>query len=460
MPVNTNVNRLILAIVAAAVFVIAAATFLFPIRSEIGGFPGLVFWTVATLVASAMPVRLPRGSVVSVGSAPILASMILGGPVAAAIVTFIGTTDEREIRGQVPWYGTLYNHSSATAAVVIAGIAFEWMRGSNPDAIVGFALSLLASAIFLALTWVLAVVAVAVRTGASMRSVWAQDVRGVAANLVGLAPVAWLMAEIFQLPNGVGWWATPLFVVPLFTTRLAYARYVETRELFEQTISALSQAVDARDRYTRWHSRRVSRISEAIARVMRLPEPEIERIKWAGLLHDIGKIGIRDNILLKEGPLDKGERILMNKHPEIGAQIVEPATQLADEAPLIHAHHEWFNGSGYPRRLIATDIPRGARIMATADAYEAMTSSRPYRKIPLTHEQAVEQLTKFAGIQFDPDVVEILVALPMSVLERDSETEEEGPTTLHLDERPDPEDVEVPARPPQARPFLASEDVS
>ena len=200
-----------------------------------------------------------------------------------------------------------------------------------------------------------------------------------ALNLAGLAPVAWLMAQIFQLPNGVGWWATPLFVVPLFTTRLAYARYVETRELFEQTIEALSKAVDARDPYTRNHSSRVSHIAEAMCRVMRLPEPEIEKIKWAGLLHDVGKIGIRDNILLKEGPLDREERVLMNQHPTIGAEIVAPASQLAAEAPLIRAHHEWFNGSGYPEGREALDIPRGARILTIADAYEAMTSDRVYR---------------------------------------------------------------------------------
>ena len=123
------------------------------------------------------------------------------------------------------------------------------------------------------------------------------------------------MAQIFLLPNGIGWWATTLFVIPLFTTRLAYHRYVETRELFEQTIGALANAVDARDRYTRGHSNRVSHITEAMCRVMRLPESDIEKITWAGLLHDVGKIGIRDNILLKPGPLNREERILMNQHP-------------------------------------------------------------------------------------------------------------------------------------------------
>jgi putative nucleotidyltransferase with HDIG domain len=274
------------------------------------------------------------------------------------------------------------------------------------------------------------------------------------------------MAQIFTLPNGVGWWATPLFVVPLFTTRLAYHRYVETRELFEQTIGALANAVDARDRYTRGHSNRVSRISEAMCRVMKLPELEIEKIKWAGLLHDIGKIGVRDNILLKEGPLDKEERVLMNQHPTIGAEIVAPARQLTAEAPLIKTHHEWFNGSGYPDGIEALDIPLGARILGIADAYEAMTSARPYRKTPLSHEIAIEQLTKYSGIQFDPEIVPILVGLDRSILDRQQERPDELPTMLHAGETPvaAAAAATAPAAAPEggiapSRPLLTSDDV-
>ena len=385
--------------------------------------------------------------------------MILGGPTAAAIVSFIGTTDEREVRGQVPWYGTLYNHSAAAASVAAGGMLYEILIAAigRSDRIVEALVALIASAVFLGLTWVLAVLAVTARTGVPTRTIWAQDVGGVAANLIGLAPLAWLMALIFQLPNGVGWWATPLFVVPLFTTRLAYARYVETRELFEQTIEALAKAIDARDEYTRHHSSRVSHIAEAMCRVLRLPEQEIEKIKWAGYLHDVGKIGIRDHILLKEGPLDKRERILMNQHPTIGARIVEPASQLTNEAPLILAHHEWFNGSGYPNGIEALAIPHGARILGIADAYEAMTSARPYRKIPLTHEEAVSQLEKFAGIQFDPDIVPILVNLDRSILDWRPDTEERGPTTLERDE----DDIIAASEAPKpSRPILASDDVS
>jgi len=396
--------------------------------------------------------------------------MFLGGPLAAAIVTAVGTTDERELRGRVPWYGTLFNHASATAAIVVAGFVYDGLRGvvAADDAFIGFLIALVSSAVFFLLTWGLAVLAVTARTADSVRTVWAQDVRPVALPLAGLAPVAWLMAQVFMLPNGIGWWATPLFVVPLYTTRDAYARYVETRELFEQTIEALSHAVDARDRYTKNHSSRVSKISEAMCRELRLPESEIEKVKWAGLLHDIGKIGIRDHILLKEGPLDKSERTTMNKHPEIGALIVEPATQLRAQAPLIHAHHEWWNGSGYPQRLETDGIPLGARIMSIADAYEAMTSSRPYRKTPLTHEQAVEQLTKFSGIQFDPELVPIFLGLDRTILDPPPDTDEESPTTLHPDEvdRLAQERAavmaanEAPHTTAATRPALASDDVS
>ena len=458
--VNQRVRRLILITVAAAVVSIAAAYFLFPLQPALGGLPGLVFWTLAALAASALPVKLPRGSVVSVAAAPLLAVLFLGGPFAAAVVSLIGTTDSRELRGEVPWYGTLYNHAAAVISIMIGAVAYEAYRALEPaDPAIALPLSFLAALIASALYFLasagLAIGAVAVRTGQSFRAVWTQDVGGIGANLIGLAPLAWLMAQIFQLPNYVGWWATVLFVVPLFTTRLAYARYVETRELFEQTIEALAKAVDARDKYTRNHSSRVSHIAEAMCRVMRLPESEIEKIKWAGLLHDVGKIGIRDNILLKEGPLDKHERILMNQHPTIGAEIVDPATQLSAEAPLIRAHHEWFNGSGYPDGIEALDIPLGARILTIADAYEAMTSARPYRKTPLTHEQAVDQLEKFAGIQFDPEIVPILVGLDRRILDRPPDREDELPTMLH---QPDPRDRPEPDV--QTRPALASDDVS
>jgi len=468
--VTASIRLLIVVTVAAAGASFAAATLLSPARSGIGGIPGITYWITLTLVASALPVRLPQGTFASVSFAPIIAAVVLGGPAAAGIVAVLGTTEARELRGRVPWYGTLYNHAALLISAVAAGAVFEVSLeltrsvGGATGALLAFLGLLVAGAVYYLLSGTLAVLAISLRTGVAARIVWAKDIGAIAPNLIGLVPLGYLMAQIFTLPNGVGWWATALFVVPLFTTRLAYHRYVETRELFEQTIGALANAVDARDRYTRGHSNRVSRIAEAMCRVMNLPEAEIEKIKWAGLLHDVGKIGIRDNILLKEGPLDREERILMNQHPTIGAEIVAPARQLSAEAPLIKTHHEWFNGSGYPDGVEALDIPLGARILGVADAYEAMTSARPYRKTPLSHEIAIGELRKFSGIQFDPEIVPILIGLDRAILDRRPERPDELPTMLHAGTPQEPEAAAGTAAPeegnPPSRPMLTSDDVS
>jgi putative nucleotidyltransferase with HDIG domain len=179
--------------------------------------------------------------------------------------------------------------------------------------------------------------------------------------------------------------------------------------MFTQTIGALAEAVDKRDPYTAQHSHRVKEIAVDIGRVMHVSDAELEALEWGGLLHDVGKIGVPDNVLLKQERLNKEERMLMNAHPVLGAQIIAPVTKLAPELPIIRHHHEWYNGSGYPDRLIGDEIPKLARVLHVADAFEAMTAARPYRMTPLTTEQALGELRKFAGIQFDPVVVDAFV---------------------------------------------------
>ncbi len=137
-----------------------------------------------------------------------------------------------------------------------------------------------------------------------------------------------------------------------------------------------------------------------------------------GLLHDVGKIGVRDSVLLKPGRLDKEERTAMNQHPVKGEEILRPVEKLAPELPLIRHHHEWYNGSGYPDHLEGDGIPKLARILHVADAFEAMTAQRPYRMRPLTAEQALAELRKFTGIQFDPIVVDAFIpAMTQSLLD-------------------------------------------
>jgi putative nucleotidyltransferase with HDIG domain len=222
---------------------------------------------------------------------------------------------------------------------------------------------------------------------------------------LSLAPIGWLMAQIYVIAA----WASLLFALPLYMTRLAYQNFTEMREMFTQTITALAGAVDKRDPYTSKHSWRVKEIAGDIGRAMRLGEADLEALEWGGLLHDVGKIGVPDNVLLKQERLNREERMIMNAHPVLGAQIIQPVTRLSRELPIIRHHHEWYNGSGYPDRLIGDEIPLLARVLHVADAFEAMTAQRPYRMTPLTPEQALGELRKFAGIQFDPKVVDAFV---------------------------------------------------
>ncbi|MFH1094477.1 MAG: HD domain-containing phosphohydrolase [Candidatus Omnitrophota bacterium] len=175
-------------------------------------------------------------------------------------------------------------------------------------------------------------------------------------------------------------------------------------QLFD-TIKVLALALDARDHYTHGHSQQVTEYAVDIAREIGLSFKEIDIIRDAGILHDIGKIGIPDSILLKPGRLTQEEYTQIKKHPVIGKKILEPVNCLADKIPLIYHHHERIDGQGYPDGLVGDNIPLGARILAVADAYQAMTSDRPYRKA-LPTLIAIEELKRFKGRQFDPHIVE------------------------------------------------------
>jgi len=407
-----------LALVAASLVFGARVGYVLGMRPEISAlqpadqakvFGGLIFWTLITLFASALPVRMPRGTLVSVSIAPIVAAMVLGGPVAAGWVALIGTTEMRELRGRIPWYGSLFNHAGIVLPALLGSLVCEFVRGASNDAALTFLATMAGAALYFALNVVVTAAGVSLRDDLDFRLVLIGDTRAYLANLFALAPLAWLMSRIYQLPDGAGIWATLLFALPLYTTRLAHHRFVEMREMFTQTIGALAEAVDKRDPTTSMHSRRVMMISGDIGHVMRCNEAEMEALEWGGLLHDVGKIGVPDHVLLKADRLTKEERTIMNSHPVLGAQIIAPVNKLAPELPIIRHHHEWYNGSGYPDRLIGEEIPKLARILHVADAFEAMTAKRPYRMVPLTAEQALAELRKFAGIQFDPEIVDAFV---------------------------------------------------
>jgi response regulator RpfG family c-di-GMP phosphodiesterase len=181
-------------------------------------------------------------------------------------------------------------------------------------------------------------------------------------------------------------------------------------EMFQQTVAGFAQALEESDLYTRGHSERVAVYSEILARGIGVPDAEIRRIVQAGMMHDVGKIGVRYDMLNKPGKLTPEEVAVFRQHPEKGKRILEPVPCLHGLIDGCWCHHEWWDGGGYPRGLAGDAIPLVGRVVAIADAYDAMTSDRAYRRA-LPHEIAIGEIERCAGTQFDPELADAFVRL-------------------------------------------------
>jgi len=225
--------------------------------------------------------------------------------------------------------------------------------------------------------------------------------------------MGFLMAIVYVEVGIVG---ILLFFLPLLLARRSFELYTKMRKVYLDTIRALAAAIDAKDPYTKGHSERVAETSVALAQELNLSDRDIEDIEYTALLHDIGKIGIADKILGKKGSLTNQEYEKIKEHTIMGANIIEPVDFLKNSYEAIYHHHERYDGKGYPDGVKSKDIPVFSRIIAVADAYDAMNSDRPYRK-KLNKDKILKELTDQSGKQFDPEVVEALI----SVLDRERE---------------------------------------
>ena len=183
----------------------------------------------------------------------------------------------------------------------------------------------------------------------------------------------------------------------------------QNQELFLETIKTLAAAIDAKDQYTHGHSERVSSFSMAISRHLGLTQEEVFRVHIAAILHDVGKLGIRESILNKPGGLSDEEFDIMRQHPSIGAQIMSPIRMLKDIIPGIRNHHETWNGKGYPDQLKGEEIPMVARIIGIADTFDAMTTTRPYQQA-MTLDYVLDKMRSMSGTRFDPVVIDAFIA--------------------------------------------------
>lgn len=182
-----------------------------------------------------------------------------------------------------------------------------------------------------------------------------------------------------------------------------------------QTVGSLIMAIEEKDKYTRGHSHRVAFYASLVAQNMNLSDEEKKKLEYAALLHDVGKIGISEQILNKPGKLNNVEYEIIKTHPSKGVKILEPLKFLEDLLPIIEAHHERYDGKGYPHGLIHEQIPMLARLIGVCDAYDAMTSERSYRQ-PLAKEAALQEIKNGSGSQFDPAMVQKFISTYHSIL--------------------------------------------
>jgi len=233
-------------------------------------------------------------------------------------------------------------------------------------------------------------------------------------------------------PVGIGPTAALLLLLPLFVARWAYAQYAEEQRAYDSTVRTLMAAVETKDVYTRGHSERVSAASVLIARVIGMREDRVASLRYAGMLHDVGKLGVPTRVLQKSGRLTDDEFAAVQRHPMQGLEIVREIEFLDEANAGIMHHHERLDGLGYPMGLRGDQIPEFARVIAVADAFDSMTTTRSYRGAR-SLEEAVTELRRCAGTQFDPPMVEALVRA----------IEEHGwePETTPLFTAPDPDAV-------------------
>jgi putative nucleotidyltransferase with HDIG domain len=201
-------------------------------------------------------------------------------------------------------------------------------------------------------------------------------------------------------------WVVFLMLAPLLLARYAWKLYLYSENARARLIKAFINSIEAKDKYTLGHSERVSKYATDIAKKLNLPDEQIKDVKIAGMLHDIGKIGIADEILNKPARLSKDEFEEMKRHPSIGTWILNNLNLSENTINAINYHHERFDGKGYPLGLKGKELSLSTQIVSLSDAYDAMTSDRPYRKA-MSHREAIAELKKCSNTQFNPELVDL-----------------------------------------------------
>lgn len=374
--------------------------------------PSLLPTTIALIAINAIldlfPVRLflaqSRNSVeISVSTAVKLASIFIV-PFPVVVLSCFGSVLISELLFRRVWYRLAFNVGALTVYGALITVIFSFLYdpgtplfGSLQNILAVIALGL--SAVLINEFLVSMVISLA--TKSALDYVWKQTYRSAFVHDLSMLPLGIFIYILWQYAP----WSVILAVLPLFITRYSYQLVFDMQRQTREALHALARVMDERDEHTSEHSDNVANIAGMIARELGMGPAQVDVVMRAAALHDIGKIGMRNDILFKPGALAPEERESAKRHAAIGGDLLKKFPLFEVGADYVRHHHERWDGKGYPDGLAGEAIPLGARIVSVADSFQAMVEVRPYRK-PLTEHQALNELRACAGTQFDPKVVE------------------------------------------------------
>jgi putative nucleotidyltransferase with HDIG domain len=354
------------------------------------------------------PVQLPGGGYGTPSTILDLPALIILGPLYAALLDVTSTVVIQGAVQKKPLVRVVHNAAIFSITYFAAAAVFTATGGTIGSLQLPGDIGplLFAGLTYFACNSVFVSTVIGLTAGPSPLRVWQRNfLAGLLHHLSFIALGALVAVSYF----GIGVWGLVLCAIPYMVARHSFRLYMEIRADLKDFVRALSEVLEEVDPYTRHHSVRVSEYAVRVARAMRLKEREVEEIEYAALVHDLGKIGPQHQyILQKPGSLSFEEQRTLRSHPGAGADIVAKVRALRRASEIVRSHHERPDGQGYPYGLNAEDVPLGARILNVSDAFDAMTSDRPYRRA-LSIDAAIRELKRGAGTQFDADVVACLL---------------------------------------------------
>ena len=372
--------------------------------------PVLVGGLALLLLAELAPVRLPGGGQMTAGTMVDLPLLLMIGPFWTAAIDLVSTLIVQGVLQRRPAVRVTHNAAIYVLGAFAAAAAYEALGGTLGRVVFPHgALPLAACGLtFFLVNSTCVSLALGLTSGPGTWRIWQRNFQSGILHHLSFLALGMLSAVVWST-NGV--WALLLVALPVLVSRYAFKISVELKSDLKDFVRTLTEVLEEVDPYTRHHSVRVSEYSVRLARGLKRPEHDVEEIEYAALVHDLGKIGPQHQyILQKPGALSHEEQRTLRAHPAAGAEIVAKVRTLRRVSEIVRAHHERPDGQGYPFGLRSEDVPLGARILNVADAFDAMTSDRPYRRA-LPVDAALHELERGAGTQFDAEVVRCLLDL-------------------------------------------------